>query len=57
MLLLQGRKLVWYAAIFGTVLAVSRALITEDHKVFCPEAAMQEVVKCTHYFPKRCDAR
>jgi hypothetical protein len=48
----QGRKIVWYAAIFGTVLAVSRALITEEHKVFCPEAAMADVVKHTHYFPR-----
>lgn len=42
----------WYAAIFGTVLAVSRSLITEEHKVFCPEAAMADVVKHTHYFPR-----
>jgi hypothetical protein len=48
----QGRKIVWYAAIFGTVLAVSRALITEEHKVFCPEAAMEAVVKHTHHFPR-----
>lgn len=49
---IQGRKIVWYAAIFGTVLAVSRSLITEEHKVFCPEQAMADVVKHTHYFPR-----
>eukprot|EP00959_Pyramimonas_sp_CCMP1952_P337465 7067140-Pyramimonas_sp.AAC.1 len=50
---LYGRKLVWYAAISGTVLAVSRGLITEEHKVFAPEIAMKEVVKHTHYFPRK----
>mmetsp|Transcript_9788 Transcript_9788/g.16809 ORF Transcript_9788/g.16809 Transcript_9788/m.16809 type:complete len:717 (+) Transcript_9788:381-2531(+) len=50
---IHGRKLVWYAAIFATILAVCRALITEEHKVFAPEVAMKEVVKHTHYFPRK----
>lgn len=53
---LWGRNLLWYTALCGSVLAVSRALITDDDcdaAGYAPEAAMAEVVRHTQYFPKR----
>jgi autophagy-related protein 9 len=49
---LFDRNLFWYAAIFGTILAVSRSLITEEYTVFDPEAVMQYTARYTHYMPK-----
>lgn len=48
-----GRNLFWYAAVFGTITAISRAAITDELLVLDPEGAMSMVVQHTHYMPKR----
>jgi autophagy-related protein 9 len=53
---LWGRNLLWYTALCGTLLAVSRALIIDDEpgaRPPAPEAAMAAVVVHTHYLPRR----
>lgn len=47
-----GRNLFWYAAVFGTITAISRAAITDELLVLDPEGAMSMVVQYTHYMPK-----
>ena len=46
-----GRNLLWYAAVFGTITAISRAAITDELLPY-PEGAMSMVVQHTHYMPK-----
>ncbi|KAJ8440800.1 hypothetical protein Cgig2_000688 [Carnegiea gigantea] len=48
-----GRNLFWYAAVFGTITAISRAAVTDELLVLDPEGAMSMVVQQTHYMPKR----
>ncbi|XP_014496029.1 autophagy-related protein 9 isoform X1 [Vigna radiata var. radiata] len=48
-----GRNLLWYAAVFGTITAISRAAITNELLVLDAEGAMSMVVQHTHYLPKR----
>ena len=48
-----GRNLFWYAAVFGTITAISRAAIADELLVIDPEGAMSMVVEHTHYMPKR----
>ncbi|KAL2321035.1 hypothetical protein Fmac_030004 [Flemingia macrophylla] len=48
-----GRNLFWYAAVFGTITAISRAAITNELLVLDAEGAMSMVVQHTHYMPKR----
>ncbi|XP_058077951.1 autophagy-related protein 9-like [Magnolia sinica] len=48
-----GRNLFWYAAVFGTVTAISRAAVANEFQVLDPEGAMSLVVQHTHYVPKR----
>lgn len=48
-----GRNLLWYAAVFGTITAISRAAVTDEILVLDPEGAMSLVVQHTHYMPKR----
>ncbi|XVF80943.1 hypothetical protein PTKIN_Ptkin15bG0116200 [Pterospermum kingtungense] len=48
-----GRNLFWYAAVFGTITAISRAAVTNELLVLDPEGAMSMVVQHTHYMPKR----
>ncbi|KAJ4822103.1 autophagy protein atg9 [Turnera subulata] len=48
-----GRNLFWYAAVFGTITAISRAAITDELLVLDPEGAMSMVVQHTHYMPKK----
>ncbi|KAG7036322.1 Autophagy-related protein 9 [Cucurbita argyrosperma subsp. argyrosperma] len=48
-----GRNLLWYAAVFGTITAISRAAVTDEILVLDPEGAMSMVVQHTHYMPKR----
>ncbi|KAG6475015.1 hypothetical protein ZIOFF_064232 [Zingiber officinale] len=48
-----GRNLFWYAAVFGTVTAISRAVITDELQARDPEGAMSLVVQNTHYMPKK----
>lgn len=48
-----GRNLFWYAAVFGTITAISRAAVSDDLLVLDPQRAMSLVVQHTHYMPKR----
>uniref|UniRef100_A0A7N0UVZ1 Autophagy-related protein 9 n=1 Tax=Kalanchoe fedtschenkoi TaxID=63787 RepID=A0A7N0UVZ1_KALFE len=48
-----GRNLFWYAAVFGTITAISRAAIVDELLVLDPEGTMSLVVQHTHYMPKR----
>lgn len=48
-----GRNLFWYAAIFGTVTAISRAAVTDELQVLDPQGTMSHVVQQTHYMPKK----
>lgn len=48
-----GRNLFWYAAVFGTITAISRAAVTDELLVLDPEGAMSLVVQHSHYMPKR----
>jgi len=47
-----GQNLVWWIAMFGVVLASSRAFIPENPPSFDPEYRMSEVVKWSHYMPR-----
>jgi len=50
---LGGRQIVWWVAVTGIVLAISRAFIEErGTTVFDPEMAMMEVVAHTHFLPR-----
>ncbi|KAI8391051.1 autophagy protein Apg9-domain-containing protein [Radiomyces spectabilis] len=42
----------FYLGIFGTVFAVSRGMIPDEHLVFEPERLLKEVVENTHYMPQ-----
>ena len=48
-----GRDLLWHTAVMGAVLAASRGMIGEENRAFEPNRWMREVVKHTHYLPKR----
>ncbi|KAH6766754.1 autophagy 9 [Perilla frutescens var. hirtella] len=48
-----GRNLFWYAAVFGTITAISRAAMMDEILVLDPQGAMSLVVQHTHYMPKR----
>ncbi|KAL3849952.1 hypothetical protein ACJIZ3_011834 [Penstemon smallii] len=48
-----GRNLFWYAAVFGTITAISRAAIIDELLVLDPQGAMSQVVHHTHFMPKR----
>ncbi|GFP96828.1 autophagy-related protein 9 [Phtheirospermum japonicum] len=48
-----GRNLLWYAAVFGTITAISRAAMMDELLVFDPQGAMSLVVQHTHFMPKR----
>ncbi|KAG8389222.1 hypothetical protein BUALT_Bualt02G0206400 [Buddleja alternifolia] len=48
-----GRNLFWYAAIVGTITAISRAAMIDELLVLDPQGTMSQVVQHTHYMPKR----
>ncbi|KAG2327640.1 hypothetical protein Bca4012_036648 [Brassica carinata] len=48
-----GRNLLWYAAVFGTITAISRAAVSDELLVLDPVGTMTAVVQHTHYMPKR----
>ncbi|KAL0047089.1 hypothetical protein WJX82_006349 [Trebouxia sp. C0006] len=50
---LFGRHVVWWAAVLGIILALSRAFIQETGVAFDPELALLEVVAHTHYLPRQ----
>ncbi|KAJ3774233.1 putative transmembrane protein [Lentinula raphanica] len=45
------RTVVFYLAVFGSVLAVARGMIPADNRVFDPEMLITEVITYTHYMP------
>nr|POF09139.1 autophagy-related protein 9 [Quercus suber] len=48
-----GRNLIWYAAVFGAITAISRSAVTDELLVHDPEGEMSMVVQHTHYMPRR----
>ncbi|KAK4482330.1 hypothetical protein RD792_009483 [Penstemon davidsonii] len=48
-----GRNLFWYAAVFGTITAISRAAMIDELLVLDPQGTMSLVVQHTHYMPKK----
>lgn len=48
-----GRNLIWYAAVFGAITAISRSAVTDELLVHDPEGEMSLVVQHTHYMPRR----
>lgn len=49
---LFGRNLLWFAAVFGTITAISRSAVIEEFQVFEPERYLRLVACFTHYMPK-----
>ncbi|KAI5078777.1 hypothetical protein GOP47_0006448 [Adiantum capillus-veneris] len=49
---LFGRNLLWFAAVFGTITAISRSAVIEEFQVFEPERYLRLVSCFTHYMPK-----
>lgn len=49
---LFGRNLLWFAAVFGTITAISRSVVMEEFQVFEPERYLRLVACFTHYMPK-----
>lgn len=49
---IHDQNLFWYAAIFGVMIAVCRALVS-DELLVDPKGAMSMVVQHTHYMPKK----
>ena len=45
------RTVLFYIGVFGSVLAVARGMIPDDHRVFDTEYLMSEVIRYTHYMP------
>ncbi|XP_057513286.1 autophagy-related protein 9 isoform X1 [Actinidia eriantha] len=48
-----GRNLFWYAAVFGTITAITRAAVSDELLVLDPQGSMSLVVQHTHHMPKR----
>ncbi|CAN7104365.1 unnamed protein product [Brassica rapa subsp. narinosa] len=46
-------NLLWYAVVFGTITAISRAAVSDEILVLDPVKTMTFVVQHTHYMPKR----
>lgn len=45
------RSVLFYVAVFGSIMATARGMVPEEHRVFDPEELMAEVVQFTHYMP------
>lgn len=45
------RNVLFYIGLFGTVLAVARGMIPDEHQVFEPETLLRAVIHHTHYMP------
>ncbi|KAF8328694.1 autophagy protein Apg9-domain-containing protein [Cantharellus anzutake] len=45
------RTVLFYIGVFGSILAVARGMIPEDHRVFDTEYLLREVIQFTHYMP------
>ncbi|KAJ0647361.1 hypothetical protein HanOQP8_Chr15g0558831 [Helianthus annuus] len=48
-----GRNLFWYAAVFGAITAIGRALVSDELLVLDPHGTMSLTVQHTHYMPKK----
>eukprot|EP00762_Andalucia_godoyi_P005676 ANDGO_06419.mRNA.1 Autophagy-related protein 9 len=46
-----SKPLAWYLAVFASVLAVARSLISEQNALIHPHHTLSEVAAQTHYFP------
>ncbi|KAN0062741.1 autophagy protein atg9 [Thecaphora frezii] len=51
------RNVLFYIGVFGTVLAVSRGMIPDEHLVFEPEVLLRAVIHHTHYMPEHWKGR
>ncbi|KAL6937728.1 hypothetical protein ACO0RG_004250 [Hanseniaspora osmophila] len=49
----KDKSVLFYLSIFGTVYTVCKSSISDQYKVFDPELYMLELVKYTHYQPKK----
>lgn len=45
------RTVLFYIGIFGSLMAIARGMVPDDHRVVDPEASMREVIEETHYMP------
>jgi autophagy-related protein 9 len=52
-----GGTVLFWIGIFGTILAVARGMIPEDHKVVDPEELMRNIADHTHYLPEEWNGR
>ncbi|SCV74760.1 BQ2448_7789 [Microbotryum intermedium] len=46
-----GRTVLFYIGVFGTILAVARGMVPDDHKIVDPAETMRQLVQHTHYLP------
>ncbi|ODV89806.1 hypothetical protein CANCADRAFT_28024, partial [Tortispora caseinolytica NRRL Y-17796] len=47
----RDRTVLFYIGLFGTILAISRAMIPDEQLVFDPELSLRHVAEYTHYLP------
>ncbi|KAH7365505.1 hypothetical protein KP509_18G031700 [Ceratopteris richardii] len=47
-----GRNLLWFAAVLGTITAISQSAVVEEFQVFEPERYLKLASCFTHYMPK-----
>lgn len=47
-----GKSVIWYIGFFGTILAITRALIPDVLNAHDPTRLMNEIIEYTHYLPK-----
>lgn len=45
------RTVLFYIGVFGSLMAIARGMVPDDHRVVDPEALMREVIEETHYMP------
>ncbi|KIY50798.1 APG9-domain-containing protein, partial [Fistulina hepatica ATCC 64428] len=45
------RTVLFYITIFGSIVAVARGMVPEEHRVYDPEELMSEIIIHTHYMP------
>ncbi|KAG9127405.1 autophagy protein atg9 [Ceratobasidium sp. 392] len=46
-----GKTVVFYITLFSSVVAITRGMVPDPHRVFDPEMLLREVVRHTHYLP------
>ncbi|KAG8794966.1 autophagy protein atg9 [Ceratobasidium sp. 428] len=46
-----GKTVVFYITVFSSVVAITRGMVPDPHRVFDPEMLLREVVRHTHYLP------